>query len=205
MPFTSQRCAVARNLLMDWVSASYVSLRPWAVGGGLVLGVLLESEVPFSLFAGPSFSSATVGRFGRFRVTMDTSFPSVHCPAPPTWGTNGQAHLLMMSFNVAKCYLGKIKLKAMLSGSLWMQETRLQPLAARRDISRCLYVAAHYRWPHKAWGGPGPSQGPLVTFTRSVLFAVIRKLISLAQSLARSKRRQVVKLSAPVKVLSVKE
>ena len=47
----------------------------------------LKLEVPFSLFTGPSFSS-TFGMGclggGRFRVTMDTSFPAVRCPAPPT-------------------------------------------------------------------------------------------------------------------------
>ena len=47
---------------------------------------------------------------------MDTSFLVPRCcPAPPTFlGTISQAHLLLMSLNVAKCNLGKVKFKTML-------------------------------------------------------------------------------------------
>ena len=47
------------------------------------------------------------------RVAMDTSFIVPRCcPAPPTFlGTISQAHLLLMSLNVAKCNLGKVKFK----------------------------------------------------------------------------------------------
>ena len=50
------------------------------------------------------------------RVAMDTSFLVPRCcPAPPTFlGTNSQAHLLLMSLNVTKCNLGKVKFKTML-------------------------------------------------------------------------------------------
>ena len=49
------------------------------------------------------------------RVAMDTSFLVPRCcPAPPTFlGTSSQAHLLLMSLNVAKCNLGKVKFKTM--------------------------------------------------------------------------------------------
>ena len=85
---------------------------------------------------------------------------------------------------MAKCNLGNVNLEEMLSGSLWTQETRLQPLEVRKDILCRLYAVAHYRGLYKAWDGPRPSQGPFVTFKCSVLFAIIRKLILLAQSLA---------------------
>ena len=49
------------------------------------------------------------------RVAMDTSFLVPRCcSAPPTFlGTISQAHLLLMSLNVAKCNLGKVKFKTM--------------------------------------------------------------------------------------------
>ena len=63
-------------------------------------------------------------------------------------GTNAQAHLLVMSLNVAKCNLGKVNLKAMLASG---------------------FV------PKRCGGALAFSQGHLVTHTRNRLLAAFRK------------------------------
>ena len=63
-------------------------------------------------------------------------------------GINAQAHLLVMSLNVAKCNLGKVNLEAMLASGFCPQVVR---------------------------GGLGLSQGHPVTHTRNRLLAAFRK------------------------------
>ena len=89
-----------------------------------------------------------------------------------------------MSLNVAKCNLGKVNLDAMPSSNLWMQEAHLQPwrFAGAFCDAYTQYAATAGRI--KLGVAPGPVQGRFMTFTRSALLAIIRKLISLAHSLA---------------------
>ena len=79
--------------------------------------------------------------------------------------------------NVAKCNLGKVNLEAMLSSNRWRQEARLQPWRLAGALCDAYTQLA-------ARGGPRALAGALRDLSRSVLFAIIRKLISLAQLLA---------------------
>ena len=91
-----------------------------------------------------------------------------------------------MQYNlyVAKCNLGKVNLEAMPSSNLWMQEALVQPwrFAGAFCDAYTQYAATAGRI--KLGVAPGPVQGCFMTFTRSALLAIIRKLISLAHSLA---------------------
>ena len=84
----------------------------------LVLG-LLESEVPFHPCSlAPPFSSTKEIPVGWGPLAGLPWIPPPHARALPGStnfeGTNAQAHLLVMSLNVAKCNLGKVDLEAML-------------------------------------------------------------------------------------------
>ena len=93
-------------------------------------------------------------------------------------------NLKILKFYVAKCNLGKINLEAMPSSNLWMQEARLQPWRFAGAICDAYTQYAATAGRIKLGVARGPVQGRFMTFTRSVLLAIIRKLISLAHSLA---------------------
>ena len=77
----------------------------------LVLGRRGGFSVPFPPCAGPSFSKHFGGKgvvVAAHRVVMDTLRFRLSCTRGSTLlvGTIPQAHLLLMSLNVAKCNLG---------------------------------------------------------------------------------------------------
>ena len=83
---------------------------------------LLESEVPFHPCSlAPPFSSTKEFPVGWGPLAGLPWIPPPHARALPDStnfvGTNAQAHLLVMSLNVAKCNLGKVNLEAMLVSS----------------------------------------------------------------------------------------
>ena len=83
-PSASIAARLARSLLWAWVSASFLAFLVHA--GHMVLGVFGVGG-PFLPLRWPLlFKHPGVGGLGggRFRVTMDTSFPAVHRRAPPT-------------------------------------------------------------------------------------------------------------------------
>ena len=88
------------------------------------------------------------------------------------------------TLNVAKCNLGKVNLEAMPSSNLWMQEARSQPWQFVGVLCDAYTQYATAAGRIKLGVAPGPVQGRFKTFTRSVLLAIIRKLISLAHLLA---------------------
>ena len=101
----------------------------------------MESEIPFRPFSlAPPFSSTKEFPVGWGLLAGLPWIPPPHASALPGStnfvGTNAQAHLLVMSLNVAKCNLGKVNLEAMLVSS-FPSYTRggLMPLAgAPRDL-----------------------------------------------------------------------
>ena len=102
---------------------------------------LLESEVPFHpcSLASP-FSSTKKILVGWGPLEGLPWIPPPHATALPGStnfvGTNAQAHLLVMSLNVAKCNLGKVNLEAMLVSS-FPSYTRGGPMplaGAPRDL-----------------------------------------------------------------------
>ena len=64
-------------------------------------------------------------------VAMDTSLPWPEVVRPPAniQGTSSQAHLLVMSLNVAKCNLGKVKIEPMLVAGCVLWGQRITPIA----------------------------------------------------------------------------
>ena len=86
-----------------------------------MLGVVGFGSSISPLFTGPSFSSTNEFLVGWGPFTVLPWIPPPHVRALPGStnfvGTNAQAHLLVMSLNVAKCNLGKVNLKAMLASS----------------------------------------------------------------------------------------
>ena len=85
----------------------------------LVLGVVGVGGSISPLFAGPSFfKHQRRFRLGRGLLAGLPWIPPSYARALPCStnfvGTNAQAHLLVMSLNVAKCNLGKVNLEAML-------------------------------------------------------------------------------------------
>ena len=87
----------------------------------LVLGVVGVGGSSSLLFAGPSFSSTKEILVGWGPLAGLPWRPPPHARAlrgcTNFVGTNAQAHLLVMSLNVAKCNLSKVNLKAMLVSS----------------------------------------------------------------------------------------
>ena len=106
----------------------------------LVLGVVGVAGSISSFFTGPSFFKHQ-GDFGW--VGPHAGLPWIPPPHAKTLpgstnfvGTNAQAHLLVMSLNVAKCNLGKVNLEAMLVSS-FPSYTRGGPMplaGAPRDL-----------------------------------------------------------------------
>ena len=111
------------------------------------------------LFAVPSFFKHR-GDFGWVgaarRVAMDTFDPPHAKTLPGSTnfvGTKAQAHLLVMSLNVAKCNLGKVNLEAMLVSS----------------------------FPSYSWGGPMPLAGaPRDLYTQLLACSSSQSVVAIA-------------------------
>ena len=107
----------------------YTTAAAWCLG-------LLELEVPFHPVRWPLFFQAPERfRLGGGALSGLPWIPPPLAKALPGFtnfvGTNAQAHLFVMSLNVAKCNLGKVNLKVMLVSS----------------------------FPSYTWGGPMPLAG----------------------------------------------
>ena len=119
---------------------------------------LLESEVPFHLCSlVPPFSSVKEISVGWGLLAGLPWIPSPHARALPGStnfvGTNAQAHLLVMSLNVAKCNLGKVNLEAMLVSS----------------------------FPSYSWGGPMPLAGaPRDLYTQLLACSSSQSVVAIA-------------------------
>ena len=94
----------------------------------------------------------------------------------------------MIITNVAKCNLGKVNLKAMLSS--WMQKACPAAPVTFRTIRDAYMQWLLYAAP-QASGPPSSSQGHLVTATRSIVFTQVtfsavcgRPKLGVAQALA---------------------
>ena len=100
--------------------------------GGLVLGVfgfrgpILRVRCPLWFFS----STFWDGRSGWWPLQGYHGFLLPYCASPGSTSLEapGPSSSINDELNVAKCNLGKLNLEAMLSGSLWMQETCLHPL-----------------------------------------------------------------------------
>ena len=113
----------------------------------------IKSEVPFHPCSlAPPFSSTKEFPVGWGPLAGLPWIPP-HARALPGstnfLGTNAQAHLLVMSLNVANCNLGKVNLEAMLVSC----------------------------FPNYSRGSPMPLAGHLVTYICSCLLAVLRKVL----------------------------
>ena len=82
--------------------------------------------------------------------------------------------LRVCHFYVAKCKLGKVNLEAMLSGSLWMQETCLHPWPFTGTLCD-VYMPQPSPTGYTKLGVAQAPHRLLVTFTSSLLLAIIHK------------------------------